>query len=158
MSDLAEHWLKLPLVPYGRPSFAYRGLSMNLTVMSWSHVQRFTLENVGDRWLVGLEFESWLRQLTWSSTFIRRSSATILSECQLVLYHSIGLDELYNFAFECVVIWWSVWSETDENYWRERAILRERAPFLDFADEILTKSFSTQKTFDRAFQELSNGV
>ena len=57
MSDLAEHWLTLPLVPYGRPSFAYRGLSMNLTVMSWSHVQRFTLENVGDRWLVGLEFK-----------------------------------------------------------------------------------------------------
>jgi hypothetical protein len=70
-------------------------------------------------------------------------------------YQSIALNELYNFAFECVLIWRSVRPQIDENWRRVSAILRDPMHFRDFEDERLIRSIYTQKAFDRKCEELS---
>ena len=74
-------------------------------------------------------------------------------------HQSIALEERYILSFGLVTIGRRVWPETCKNrFGVARAISRQFRHFQPFTAERVTGSTRTQKTFDRAFKDLSNGI
>jgi len=82
----------------------------------------------------------------------------MLIEFQLILYQSIALDVLCNFGFEYIDLGRNAWPWTHENNRGSTDSSGVSVVQREFATERLLRSTWSQKTFDRAFKELSNGI
>ena len=81
-----------------------------------------------------------------------------MSEFKLILHHLIALKVFYNFGFECVDIGRNACPQTHENERGSADISGVSVVQREFAAKRLHQSIHTQKTFYRAFKELSNGI
>ena len=85
----------------------------------------------------------------------RHTDRTLLIEEDVEGYQSIALETLYNFGFGTVLIGRIVRPQMKENgAW----VGIVSSGIVGFAAERSTGSIPTQKTFDRSFEGLSNGI
>ena len=90
--------------------------------------------------------------------FQLESFRPFLFQIYLTLHQPIAHWMLYTFAFDWVLIGWSVRPQTHENEREWQRPLRRLDAFRHFAAEPSLWSDRSQKIFDRAFQELSIDV
>ena len=82
----------------------------------------------------------------------------VLCVCWCDLNQSIALKKLYNFGFWCEMIGRSIRPQIHDERPEPAPSFVAPVVQLDFAGKRFILSKQSQKTFDRAFKELSNGV
>ena len=93
-------------------------------------------------------------QISYIKSTIFPNKSRNFSRILMKINHYADLDGLYNSGFECEKIESAVRPQIHENGRSARHLFRSIRRFRSFA----AKFFWTQKTFDRADQELSNGM